>query len=209
MPINYPLTFPVDKGLARIILRAKSAVSLTSSPFTGQQDVQVWTGQWWELNASFPPLSNTDFDNIISFFLSLNGSEGTFLFGDPKKATPRGSASTAPGTPTVNGAGQTGQDLNCTGAPVNATNYLRAGDYIQLGSGSSSKLHRSLTDINSDASGNFTVTIWPKLRASPGNNDPITVSNTVGLWRLRNNQTEWNTVPLVPYNLSFEAVEAL
>lgn len=209
MSIIYPLTFPTTKGLGRFKMSARSVVSMARSPFTGHQDIQVFQGQWWEVDASFPPLDSEDFDIIVSFFLSLNGREGTFLLGDPSKATPRGTASSSPGTPVINGGSQTGDSLNGTGAPASATGYLKAGDYIQIGSGSAAKLHRVLEDTDTDGSGNFTVTIWPCLRSSPTNGNPIVVSNTVGLWRLEANSVDWDVVPVVPYNLSFKAIEAL
>ena len=86
---------------------------------------------------------------------------------------------------------------------------FKAGDYIQLGTGASAHLHKVLEDVNSDGSGNATLTIWPALRESPANNDAITVSNTVGLFRMTSNSMNWSVETMQLYGMSFSAVEAL
>ena len=102
------------------------------------------------------------------------------LLGDPIGATPRGSASSAPGTPVVNGASQTGDTLSIDGLPASATGYLKAGDYIQLGSGTGAQLYKVLDDVDSNASGEADLTIWPDLRSSPADDATVVVSNAKG-----------------------------
>jgi hypothetical protein len=148
-------------------------------------------------------------DEWNAWALKLNNREGTFLMGDPAAATPRGAAKDTPGTPLVKGAGQTGNTLAIDGAPASVTGYLLAGDTIQLGSGSAARLYKVLEDADSDAGGNATLTVWPKLRSSPADNDAVTVSNAVGLWRLAANQSAWDTDEALIYGIRFQAVEAL
>ncbi len=161
-----------------------SIVGVTQSAFTGEQQVQAHQGQWWSVRGALIPKTRADAEDWVGFFISLNGTEGTFLLGDPHGATARGSASTAPGTPLVDGASQTGDQLVMDGAPNNATNYLMLGDWIQLGSSSSARLYRITQNASTNGSGQVTLEIWPDLRSSPGTNDVITVSSTVGLFRL-------------------------
>lgn len=209
MAITYPLTFPTHTGVKSVNLIARNVVGNTLSPFTLTQQVQKGQGQRWEADISLPLMKREDAERWISFFMKLNGSYGTFLMGDPNASTPRGSASSAPGTPVVNGASQTGTDLDIDGLPASATGYLKAGDYIQIGTGADANLYKVLDDVDSNASGEATVTLWPDLRSSPADNAAITVSGAKGLFRLTTNTTDWQINEVGFYQLSFGAAEAL
>jgi len=209
MAISYPLSFPTAKGLARITLRGQSVVAVTEGDFSKVQFVFAHPGQIWHGDIAWPAMTRADAEKIITFLLKLNGQEGTFLMGDPNGATPRGSASSAPGTPLVDGGSQTGNTLAIKGAPAGATNYLRAGDYVQLETGTSSRLYKNLNDANTDSAGDLTIDIWPSLRTSPADNDPVVVSSAVGVWRLADGVMEWEIDESTFYGLSVRIIEAL
>ena len=111
--------------------------------------------------------------------------------------------------PFVNGAGQTGNSLIIDGASPDETGYLLPGDYIQLGSGATATLHKVLTQVDTDSSGNATVDIWPSIRTAPADNAAVVVSNTVGLWRLSGNESSWSINEASIYGISFSAMEAV
>jgi hypothetical protein len=206
MPISYPLSLPTTAGIMRVRLVANDVVGVSQSPFTAVQQVYRYTGQFWEADITLPPMKRADAEYWISFLLKLNGPFGTFLMGDPNGATPRGAAT---GTPLVNGAGQTGNELITDGWTNSITGILKAGDYIQLGSGATSRLYKVLDDVNSDGSGNATLTLWPDLRSAPADNAAITVSNTKTTFRLNSAQTSWDINEATIYGLTFGAREAL
>jgi hypothetical protein len=206
MAISYPLALPTTTGIAKIRLSANSVVGISMSPFTAKQQVYKYTGQYWEAEISLPPMKRSDAEYWISFLLKLNGSYGTFLLGDPNGATARGVAT---GTPLVNGASQTGNELVTDGWTTSTTGILKAGDYIQLGTGASAKLHKVLDDVNSDSSGNATITIWPDLRSAPSDNAAIVVSGAKGVFRLSANQSDWDVNEASIYGMTFPAREAL
>ena len=208
MAISYPLTFP-STGIAQITLTARNSVAISSSPFTYRQQVQKNVGSRWEATITLPPLLRANADVWIAFLLSLGGQYGTFLMGDPIAATPRGSASTTPGTPLVNGSSQSGNTLAIDGLPVSTANYLRAGDYIQLGSGATSRLYKVLEDVESNSSGEANISIWPDLRSSPADNLTVVVQDAVGVFRLSSPETSFNIDTASVYGISFAAVEAL
>lgn len=206
MAITYPLTPPSD-GYARVRFVAVDVVGMASSPFTLQQQVQRHAGQSWSIDVSLPPIRDRDtVEQWAAFLLSLNGREGTFLMGDPTRRAPRGSGG---GTPLVKGASQTGQTLAIDGCPLSTTDWLRAGDYIQLGSGSTSRMHRLLADADTNGSGEVTLDIWPRLRESPADNAPITITSPKGLWRLASNERSWDVGIGMVFGFSFVAVEAM
>lgn len=206
MAITYPVSFPSSIGLANINIRARNVVGISSSPFTGQQQVYKHQGQWWEAEVSLPPMKRADAEQAVAFLLKMNGVYGTFLLGDKANTAPRGVGT---GTPLVNGASQTGDELITDGWTISTTGILKAGDWIQLGSGSTTRLHKVLDDVDSDGSGNATINIFPSLRSSPADDAAITVSNTQGLWRLASNETEYSIDNMSIYGMTFACVEAL
>lgn len=209
MAETYPLTLPTHTGVSQVEITASNVVAITESPFTLSQQVVKHAGERWSAVVTIPPVKRSDAEYWNSFFLRLRGKFGTFLLGDPSSATPRGSASTAPGTPVVNGGSQTGNELNIDGLPVSATGYLLAGDYIQLGSGSTARLYKVLQDVNSNISGQATLNLWPNLRTSPTDNSAVVVSNARGVFRLATNEATWTVNNAGLYSISFAAMEAL
>jgi hypothetical protein len=150
-------------------------------------------------------MKRADAEYWVAFLLKLNGPFGTFLLGDPLGATARGVAT---GTPLVNGGSQVGNELITDGWTTSQTGILRAGDYIQIGSGATAQLYKILDDVNSDGSGNATLTIWPSLRSSPADEAVITVSSPKGNFRLTT-QPSWDIDEASIYGMTFGAREAL
>jgi len=206
MAITYPFAFPITGGLKKVRWMAKSVVSMHQSEFTGAQEVQRHQGQWWEAVISVVQLKSVEESEAwITFLVGLNGMEGTFLMGDPISTSPRG---TALGTPVINGASQTGNSLDTDGWTASQGSLFKAGDFIQLGTAGTSRLHKVLTDTSSDGGGNATLDLFPGLRESPGDGATIVTSNPKGLFRLAQNITEWEISPPTKYGISFAAVEA-
>lgn len=205
MAINYPVTFP-DVGIRAMNIRARTVVGISSSPFTGQQQVYKHQGEWWEAEVTLPPMKRATAEQVTAFLIKMKGRYGTFLLGDPANTSPRGVGT---GTPLVYGADQTGSSLITDGWTVSTTGILKAGDWIQLGSGSTTTLHKVLDDANSDASGIATLEIFPSLRSSPADNAQITKSSPKGIWRLSSNEMSWNIDEASVYGITFACVEAL
>lgn len=205
MAITYPLSLP-NANIAKVRMVANDIVGVSQSPFTAAQQVYRYTGQFWEADITLPPMKRADAEYWISFLMKLNGPYGTFLLGDPNGQTARGVAT---GTPLVNGASQTGNELVTDGWTTSTTGILKAGDYIQLGSDATARLYKVLDDVNSDGSGNATLTVWPDLRTAPADNAAITVANPKGLFRLNSAQTSWDINEASIYGMTFGAREAL
>ena len=209
MAESYPLSLPTVSGFTQVRLVARSAVGVATSPFSYKEQVYRHPGQRWEAELTIPPLRRESAEEWLSFLMRLRGRFGTFLLGDPLGATPRGSAATAPGTPRVNGADQTGDELVIDGIPTSGDDYLKAGDYIQLGSAATARLYKVLEDVAIDGSGGATLNIWPALRSSPSDDATVTVSNAKGVFRLASNETDWDANQLGIYGATFACSEAL
>lgn len=202
MTITFPITLPTDL-VRRVTIRARSTVGLSSSPFTYSQQVFVHPGEMWEADVELRPMRRDEAEVIVSILTALNGREGTLLFGDPANALPRGVAT---GTPLVVGGGQTGKVLAIDGWTPSTSGILKAGDWLQIGT----HLHKVVKDANSDGTGLATPDIWPRLRASPADNDPVIVSGAQGIWRLASNLREWSIgLSRIYDGMTISVIEAL
>ena len=205
MAITYPLTLPTHTGIRSIELRGVNAVAYSASPFTFSGQAHAYAGQMWEADITLPPLKGrNEAEPWNAFLMALNGQAGRFLLGDPNGATPRGTASTSPGTPII--TDQTGSTIDVTGAASSQTGWLLAGDYIQIGTASAATLHKVLVDADTDGSGDVTLEIWPGVRGTRSGS--VIVSNTVGNFRLSSNSAGWSADP-TQYSITFGAREAI
>tara|TARA_R110001606_G_scaffold84971_1_gene192946 strand:+ start:116 stop:703 length:588 start_codon:yes stop_codon:yes gene_type:complete len=194
MALSYPLATPTTIGIESIELRAVNAVAVSQSPFTYKQQVISHGGQKWEASVNIPSVHRDKAAEWKAMLVGLKGQVGTFLLGDPDYATPQGTVSSCVLT------GDAGDDS----ADVVMTGTLKAGDYIQLGTGSGSKLHQVLLD----QSGDGTIQIWPSLR-STYSSATVTFNSPKGVFRLSTNMTSWSINNASIYGISFEAVEAV
>ena len=206
MAITYPRTLPSHTGLMNVTLRAVNQTALTSSPFSYRQQIHNHSGQRWECEIQLPAMIRSDAEIWLGFLLSLNGMAGSFLLGDPLGATASGNLG---GTPVVNGANQTGASLSIDGCSNSITNWLKAGDYIQLGGGSSATLHKVLTNVDTNSSGQATLDLWPSIRVAPSDNAAFSTSNPVGRFRLNSGEQDWNINSASFYGITFAAIEVV
>jgi hypothetical protein len=194
LAISYPLNTPTTIGFESIELRVVNAVATSQSPFTYKQQIVSHGGQRWEASVNIPPVRRDLAAEWKAFLTALKGQTGTFLLGDPDYSSPRGDVSSC----TLSGSA--GDET----ATVVMTGTLKAGDYIQLGSGSTAKLHQVLIDQTGDGN----LEIWPKLRTDY-TDETVIFSNPKGIFRLSSNMTSWNINSSSAYGISFEAVEDL
>lgn len=194
MAITYPINTPTNIGIGNITLMAENAVSISQSPFTFQQQVVAHAGQRWAASISLPPMKRQDAESWIAFLLSLYGQVGTFLLSDPNCPAPRGTATSATLTGTT---GSTSPTITMTGT-------LLAGDYISLGTGSSTRLHK----VVQDRSGTGVVEIWPALREDY-TSATVDLTEAKGKFRLKENITQWSINEISSYGITFDCVEAL
>lgn len=213
MAISYPLSTPTDIGIANIELRARNAVAISQSPFTYATQTHSYSGQMWQATVTIPPVRRVFAEPWVAFLLSLKGRFGTFLLGDPSGATPRGSISgdtVLTNNGAITGANKAGdKSIFVDGLTVSTTGLLLPGDYIQLGSASGATLHKVLTSVDSDASGEAEIDIWPAIRRDLTDNEAVTYTDAKGLFRLAVSLREWQINDISNYGISFECLEAI
>jgi len=224
MALSFPLSTPSTIGIESIEIRAMNSVATSQSPFTYKQQIVSHGGQRWEASVNIPTVRRDLAADWKAFLTALKGQTGTFLLGDPDYSSPRGDVSSYLGPDTdailtesgdfllsesggkilldraISISGNEGDES----VTVVMDGTLKAGDYIQIGSGSSARLHQVLQDQTGDG----TLEIWPGLRSdySPTS---IIFNNPKGVFRLKENMNSWNINSASAYSISFEAVEAI
>lgn len=191
-------------GANAVQFDATDAVSTVPSPYTAQTQTQGWVGaDNWSGTITLPPLTQAQADVWISALLECRGMLNAIQIGDPMKATPRGqplgTPKTLPTPPEKFGT----YTLSTTGWTPGKVGLLLPGDYFQLGY----RLHRVLNIVNSDASGNATINVWPSLREVPAANAPLILASPQGLFRLATNKRSWGADVTRLTHLSFPIVE--
>lgn len=205
MAITYPLSIPRQQDIRAITFTAVDQVAMSESIYSFDTQHVALGGQRWEAQVELVPMTQARARAWISFLTKLKGSLYTFYLGDYSQQSVRGSASTTPGTPLVDGASQTGAELAIDGCPELATGYLLEGDYISLGTSTSKRLYMVLEDVNIDSGGSAVLDIYPNLQVTPGDNDAVTVSGAEGVFRLNGNPRTWSFQNNT-YQISFNAV---
>ena len=194
MAISFPLDLPTVKCAQTVEMREINAVAVDQSPFTFHQSVYHWGGEMWQADITLPPMDRADAEQFAAFLTALRGMYGTFLLGDPRGRSARGTATSA----TITGSSG---DASVT---VSMTGTLLAGDYIQIGSGSDATLHK----VKEDQSGSGTLEIWPGLRKARSSAS-ATITNARGVFRLSTNDIGWTVDQLNTYGITVPAMEAI
>lgn len=197
--VSYPLTMPASPAPVRSSIRLVRKTAVAESPFTGQQQVYAHPYALWQMEFTLPPMTPAQAGAWKAFIVQLQGRRGSFQASDPDMKAPLGTATTA----TVNGASQTGNSLIVDG--MGASTTLLAGDYVEV----NQRLYMIAANVTSSGGGAATLTIEPALRSSPANNDPVTVINPRGLWRLASDDIGWDSDHAKRHNFTIACVEAL
>lgn len=181
----------------------KGNTQIFESPLTGATQRLELAGARWVATYTLTPYlqSETKLDEIKAFLLNLRGGGNTFYGYDPDRRTPKGAAT---GTPLINGAYQSGGQINTDGWTGSVTGILKTGDYIQIGN----ELKMVTADANSDSGGNAVVYFQPILRDMPADNAVITVTNPVCIMRLiDDDQAGWDSDANKVTEITFSGVE--
>lgn len=197
------LAFPTQPAPKSIELGMNDTVAIARSQFTGSTQLQAWPGSdFWDATIALPKLIATDAAVWSAFLAECRGMLNVFFLSDPTYKGPQGTVLGAPVVSGVNNAMAT--VLNTKGWTPNSFRLLLPGDYLQLGN----RLHKVLDQVNSDASGHATITIWPSIREATTDGQAINLNNPSGLFRLAENRRSVLTDETRLSGVSIKAVEA-
>jgi len=201
--LTFPLELPSSPGFRRLRIRPQRAQVTSESEFTLESQVQASAGERWIAEVTLPLMKRAQAAPWQGFFALLDGKAGTFMLGDPLARQPLGNPL---GNPIVRDPNQTGKVLALSGAVPNTPNWLRAGDYFQIGD----RLHQVGRDAHADSAGFVILDFWPRLRQIYDVNTPIITANCKGLFRMTSPTWDhWEADEQQLYSISFVAEEAL
>ena len=71
---SYPLTFPTVVGVQTQRFSLVRTVAVSSSPFTGQDQIVQHEGEYWTTQIKFPPMLKNNASVILSFLDELSSA---------------------------------------------------------------------------------------------------------------------------------------
>lgn len=138
------------------------------SGWTGARQVLASSRGWWECQFVLPPIvGSSNFNPWRSFTAQLRGAANDVQI----KVDPTAQSAIA-NTMLVNGAGQTGRNINVDGLPVSTT-VLVAGQFVTI----DNQLLQLTADVTTNASGQATLSFEPAIRAAPADNAVVEFKN--------------------------------
>lgn len=194
MAITYPVNVP-DHNFASMSMRLRRANAMSESNFTLQQQVYQYTGAVWEAEIRLPPMKRSDAKAWQAFILSLRGTAGTFIMGDPLNVSAGAS------NVQLNGSGT----VRSTTIAATGTGSLEAGDVFSIGTGSDAHLHMVIGDVTLDGN----IDIEPPLRLTYADNTTLDFTLPKGVWRLASNDIGWDIDQASTYGFTIPCIEAI
>lgn len=177
MSLSYPLALPSAFPVRRVQWQPQGVQAVSTSPFTGQQQVYDWQAGWRVVNIELAAMSYAVASDVWGWLQALNGQVGTFTFAPPAARRQRGRAT---GAPLVDGASQTGTTLSTDGWTPSVEGILLRGDWISI----SDRLYTATADADSGADGSADLELWPAIDTAPSDDTTIETSECRGVFRL-------------------------
>ena len=162
------VTFPSSPKPSAMSWRLVAPAQTNVSEWTGRRQTMASGRGWWESQITLPPIVGTLSVNAWRSFIAKSRG-GVNDFQIPVDPTAQSSATA---TPLVNGANQTGRQLNTDGWPLSTT-VLVAGQYVTI----NNQLLQLTENVTSNGSGVATLTFEPPIRTSPADNAAIEYKN--------------------------------
>ncbi len=160
------ITLPTDPAPRMVTPRLITARSEIRPAFGGSIQRRERMGSRWAFDFVLPPMSaalNLDWINLLA-------EADTCIMNIPEIGITVGS----PGTPLVNGAGQSGSSLIVDGLTPGYT--VAKGKRISFTVSGLIYSYQTTAAVTADGSGNATLAIRPMLRASPADNTAIDIN---------------------------------
>ena len=194
-------TSPVAQN-ADVGSEQKTIITTTTS---GRVQTRQIDGQKFIITLDYAPMTRSNFAPIKAFLMKQRSRLNTFTIIPPVVSNAQGVAS---GTISVNGAITSGA-TTCTidGMAVSTNDILKAGDYF--GFAGQNKVYMAVEDLDSDASGEGTLTFEPPLRSDVADDVALVYDNVDFTVRLRNDIQEYSIITDNLYKYEIDLIENL
>jgi hypothetical protein len=172
-------TFP-SSPVPRDVAISSNQNTIVTTTASGRRQARQIDGQRFRLRLRFPVMTRTEFAPINAFIMKQRSQMESFQYVPPTIDDALGVAS---GVISVNGAISAGVTSVAIDGMANSTSgVFKAGDYFRFTG--QTKVYMVMADVNSNGSGEGTLTFEPPLRDNVSDNAVIIYSNvdfTVGL----------------------------
>ena len=193
-------TSPVARS-ANITSQQDTIVSVTTS---GRKQARQIDGQRFAITLAFPPMTRSEFAPIKAFVMKQRSQLENFTLIPPTEGNAQGVATE---TISVNGALTAGTTTASIDGMATSTNgILKAGDYFRFTG--QEKVYMAVADLDSDGSGEGTLTFEPPLRSNVADNVALIYDNVDFTVSLTNDIQEYSigTTNLYAYELDVAEV---
>lgn len=178
------------------------------SDSSGAMSVRVGGLPRWRMNLGMPsPLEPVRADQWKAILAKLRGRINHLAMWDAGRPVPRG---TMRGTMTLSASAAAGATAVSVVASGQAGTTLRAGDWLQFGSGvGTSVLVMVADDATANGSGVISINIEPPLRYAFGSGTAVTWDRPVAYYRRMSGAVGWDNIPLTGAQggISFDLLE--
>ena len=194
-------TSPVAKS-ADIRSQQRTIVSVTTS---GRKQARQIDGQRFAITLNFPPMTRAEFSPIKAFIMKQRSQLNNFTVIPPIVSNAQG---VALGIINVNGALSAGvTTAEIDGMATSTSGILKAGDYFRFTG--QEKVYMAVEDLDSDGSGEGTLTFEPPLRTLVADNAILIYDNVDFTVSLVNDVQEYNLGVQNLYSYEIDVAESL
>lgn len=196
-------TFPTSINPRSITIQDNRPTLMNHSA-SGRRVVRSYGSQYFTLSINLPLLAKDDAHDVFAFLQKQKNSFETFDYTYP--IANRGANRTQTDI-TVNGAHSVGDStIALSGFDTSTNDVLKAGDLIKFNG--HSKVYMVQDDLNSDSSGNGTVSISPSITETLADAEAVDCDQPVFKVYL-NSDVLFSTDITGLYDISFEVREVI
>jgi len=196
--------FPTSPVARNAVIRSQQTtiVSITTS---GRKQARQIDGQRFAITLQFPNMTRAEFAPIQAFVMKQRSQLENFTVVPPTVKNALGVANTVISTNASVSAGAT----TCTvdGMTTSTNGILKAGDYFRFTG--QEKVYMAVEDLDSDGSGEGTLTFEPPLRSAVTDNTILIYDNVDFTVSLTNDIQEFNIGTQEYFNYEIDLIEVL
>jgi hypothetical protein len=188
------ITLPTGLRIAECSVGQARYDMAEMSDATGHAAARLFGPPRWRMQLrSHPSLTLAQAAQWEAMLLQLRGGVNHLAFADPVRKVPQG---TMRGTLTLDGAHGAGVvALSVSGGGGQAATTLKAGDWLQLGSGlGTSQLVKVMSDATANGSGVIALTVEPPLRSAFSGGAAVTWNSPLAYYKQLGEPT-WSYAP--------------
>lgn len=196
--------FPTSPAPNSVAISSEQ-MTIVSTTTSGRRQARQIDGQKFKLTARFPVMTRAEFAPIKAFIMKQRSQLESFTFIPPTVSDAQGSAS---GTISVNGALTAGTTTATIDGMATSTNgILKAGDYFRFTG--QQKVYMAVADLNSDGTGEGTLTFEPPLRANVADNNVLIYDSVDFTVSLTNDVQEYSIGTSNYFQYEIDLIEVL